>query len=53
MVFDFDGTLSLIREGWPEIMVPMMVEVLQQTGTDESPEQLAKLALSKPGIGIL
>jgi len=39
-LFDFDGTLSLIREGWPEVMVPMMVEVLQATGTDESPEQL-------------
>ncbi len=28
VLFDFDGTLSLIREGWPEVMVPMMVEVL-------------------------
>jgi phosphoglycolate phosphatase-like HAD superfamily hydrolase len=27
-LFDFDGTLSLIREGWPEIMIPMMVEHL-------------------------
>lgn len=27
-LFDFDGTLSLIREGWVEIMVPMMVEKL-------------------------
>ena len=27
-LFDFDGTLSLIREGWPRIMIPMMVEVL-------------------------
>jgi phosphoglycolate phosphatase len=27
-LFDFDGTLSLIREGWVEIMVPMMVEIL-------------------------
>ena len=36
VLFDFDGTLSLIREGWPEIMVPMMVEILQKTGTEES-----------------
>lgn len=43
VVFDFDGTLSLIREGWPEVMVPMMVEVLQATGTDESPQQLSRL----------
>lgn len=44
-VFDFDGTLSLVREGWPEIMVPLMVEVLRSTGTPESDEQLAKLSL--------
>lgn len=28
ILFDFDGTLSLIREGWPEVMVPMFVELL-------------------------
>jgi phosphoglycolate phosphatase-like HAD superfamily hydrolase len=44
VLFDFDGTLSLIREGWPEVMVPMMVDVLQATGTDESPQALHKLA---------
>ncbi len=27
-LFDFDGTLSLIREGWMEIMVPQMVDIL-------------------------
>ena len=27
-LFDFDGTLSLIREGWMEVMVPMMVKEL-------------------------
>ncbi|MGB9626775.1 MAG: HAD family hydrolase [Phycisphaerae bacterium] len=43
VLFDFDGTLSLIREGWPEVMVPMMVEMLRQTGTDESPQRLYKL----------
>lgn len=35
-VFDFDGTLSLIREDWPEAMIPMMVELLHQTGSTES-----------------
>ncbi len=44
VLFDFDGTLSLIREGWPKVMVPMMVEVLQATGTDESPQALYDLA---------
>jgi len=40
VLFDFDGTLSLIREGWPQVMIPMMVEQLQQTGTAETSEQL-------------
>jgi phosphoglycolate phosphatase-like HAD superfamily hydrolase len=39
-LFDFDGTLSLIREGWPQVMIPLMVEVLRQTGTAETDEQL-------------
>jgi len=43
VLFDFDGTLSLVREGWPEVMVPMMVETLQATGTDESPQALHDL----------
>ena len=28
VLFDFDGTLSLIRQGWSEVMVPMFVELL-------------------------
>ncbi len=28
VLFDFDGTLSIVREGWPEVMVPMFVEML-------------------------
>lgn len=44
VLFDFDGTLSLIREGWPEVMVPLMVEVLAATGTDESADALYELA---------
>jgi phosphoglycolate phosphatase-like HAD superfamily hydrolase len=43
VLFDFDGTLSLIREGWPEVMIPMMVEILQATGTDEPPRALRGL----------
>lgn len=44
-VFDFDGTLSMIRDGWQDIMVPMMVEILQECSTDESPEELEKLVM--------
>jgi phosphoglycolate phosphatase len=36
VLFDFDGTLSLIREGWPEVMVSMMVEELMALRTGES-----------------
>jgi phosphoglycolate phosphatase-like HAD superfamily hydrolase len=39
-LFDFDGTLSLIREGWPQVMIPMMVGVLQGTGTAEQEAEL-------------
>jgi phosphoglycolate phosphatase-like HAD superfamily hydrolase len=28
VLFDFDGTLSLVRQGWPEVMVPMFTEFL-------------------------
>lgn len=41
VLFDFDGTLSLIREGWPQVMIPMMVDVLRATGTTETEAQLA------------
>jgi phosphoglycolate phosphatase-like HAD superfamily hydrolase len=40
VLFDFDGTLSLIREGWPQVMIPMMVDVLRQTPTLESDASL-------------
>jgi phosphoglycolate phosphatase len=40
VLFDFDGTLSLIREGWPQVMIPMMVDVLRQTGTKEGEPEL-------------
>src|SRR5262245_59355818 len=41
VLFDFDGTLSLIREGWPQVMIPMMVAVLRETGTAEGDGELA------------
>src|SRR5947209_14172503 len=40
VLFDFDGTLSLIREGWPQVMIPMMVDVLRDTGTNETDVEL-------------
>ncbi|MFO0918878.1 MAG: HAD hydrolase-like protein [Planctomycetaceae bacterium] len=42
VVFDFDGTLSLVREGWPVVMTALFEEVLpKQTG--ESIEQLRQM----------
>jgi phosphoglycolate phosphatase-like HAD superfamily hydrolase len=41
-LFDFDGTLSLLREGWPQVMIPMMVDVLLATGTSETSTELAE-----------
>jgi phosphoglycolate phosphatase len=43
VLFDFDGTLSLIREGWHQIMIPMMVEVLQETRSGEDEATLTSL----------
>lgn len=43
VLFDFDGTLSIIRQGWPEIMVPMFTEVLPPL-PGESDEDRRKLA---------
>ena len=40
VLFDFDGTLSLIREGWPNVMIPMMVEILAQTPSHEPEDAL-------------
>lgn len=39
-LFDFDGTVSLIREGWQEIMIPYFHEVLRETNTEETDEEL-------------
>jgi len=38
VLFDFDGTLSLIREGWPRVMVGMMVELLRAENLAAEPE---------------
>ncbi len=40
VLFDFDGTLSLIRSGWVEVMVPMMVEILLDLKTGETEAEL-------------
>jgi len=43
VVFDFDGTISLIRAGWLDVMVPMMAGILQDLDTGESEEELTEI----------
>src|SRR5262249_31334729 len=40
VLFDFDGTLSLIRSGWMDVMVAMMVEILAACNSGESEHEL-------------
>ena len=42
-LFDFDGTISLIRSGWQDVMIPMMVEALQEANGAEPPDALERL----------
>lgn len=49
VLFDFDGTLSTIRSGWVEIMVPMMVDILAELKSGESEEELREIVLEFVG----
>jgi phosphoglycolate phosphatase len=42
-VFDFDGTLSLLRGHWQGIMVPMMVQTLAAADPSASREELTEV----------
>lgn len=43
-LFDFDGTLSLIREGWMDIMVPLLAgHLLRYAEKGETPESITRL----------
>jgi len=42
-LFDFDGTLSLIREGWQGVMIPYFVEELLQTPRHEDPDEVGRV----------
>ena len=44
VLFDFDGTLSIIREGWPDVMTPMFLEYLP-TQSGESDDARRRLVL--------
>jgi len=40
VLFDFDGTISLIRSGWVDVMVPMMLEIMLDLKSGESEAEL-------------
>ena len=42
-MFDFDGTISLIRQGWQDIMIPYFMEVVKDTGTTETEAEIHDL----------
>lgn len=46
VVFDFDGTISLIRDGWQNVMVPMMVDCIRtETDTAETEPELEAIVV--------
>ena len=50
-VFDFDGTLSLLRAGWQRVMADLMVEALQATPRAEGEAQL-RAQTAEPVFGM-
>ncbi len=38
VLFDFDGTISLIRQGWPDVMLPLFLEMLPRRADDQEDE---------------
>jgi len=50
-VFDFDGTLSLLRTGWQRVMADLMVEALQATPRVEGEAQL-RTRTAEPVFGL-
>lgn len=40
-LFDFDGTISLIREGWQQVMIPYFIEELLKTPMAEDEESIS------------
>ncbi len=42
-LFDFDGTVSLIRAGWQEVMVPYFVEVIEAAPRHEDHDTVVRV----------
>jgi len=43
VLFDFDGTISLIRRGWQDVMIPVMLEKLTPLAPETPPEEIEAL----------
>ncbi|MDD4772621.1 MAG: SIS domain-containing protein [Eubacteriales bacterium] len=52
-LFDFDGTVSLIREGWQSVMIPYFTEVLLETPGGQSEGEKAAAACTRDFIDML
>lgn len=50
-LLDFDGTISLIRQGWQDVMIPMMVEELR--GLDHGLSESALTELVREDVTVL
>lgn len=52
VLFDFDGTISLLREGWQRIMGPMMVEMIcgGEASTPEIEREVHEMIEETTGI---
>lgn len=44
-VLDLDGTVSLLRDGWQDHMVPLLVDVLEECPDHEPREELERLVI--------
>ncbi len=50
VLLDFDGTISLIREGWQQVMLPMMVDTLARApAPNPAPISSASSSSISPG----
>ncbi len=43
-LFDHDGTISTVREGWEQVMIPMMIEAVLGAPPEEAPEDRVRRA---------
>jgi phosphoglycolate phosphatase-like HAD superfamily hydrolase len=52
-LFDFDGTISTLRQGWEEVMAPLMIAELSQAGGDPAELEAEVQAYIDRSTGIL